>query len=154
MWSPNSSVDFAALPSMPDGQRAIQLLLALHIAHARCVTIVPPAVVQLGLAGLAGALGAICVYPIDLVKTRLQSTAGGGWPTRLVQGHPAAASRRSPREDHQAIRARCGGAGMRRGGQWLPRRLLPGGGDQPSGGGEGAHAAFTGRRAAHIRRGV
>ena len=55
----------------------VQLLLALHIAHARCVTIVPPAVVQLGLAGLAGALGAICVYPIDLVKTRLQSTAGG-----------------------------------------------------------------------------
>lgn len=41
------------------------------------MTIVPPAVVQLGLAGLAGALGAICVYPIDLVKTRLQSTVGG-----------------------------------------------------------------------------
>jgi len=39
--------------------------------------VMPPAVVQLGLAGIAGALGAICVYPIDLVKTRLQSTAGG-----------------------------------------------------------------------------
>jgi solute carrier family 25 aspartate/glutamate transporter 12/13 len=52
-------------------------MLALHVAHARCVTIVPHAVVQLGLAGLAGALGAICVYPIDLVKTRLQSTVGG-----------------------------------------------------------------------------
>ena len=60
------------------GRRAGRLLmLALHVAHARCVTIVPPAVVQLGLAGLAGALGAICVYPIDLVKTRLQSTVGG-----------------------------------------------------------------------------
>ena len=70
-------MDFAALPSKPWSERKIQLLLALHIAHARCVTIVPPAVVQLGLAGLAGALGAICVYPIDLVKTRLQSTAGG-----------------------------------------------------------------------------
>ena len=54
------------------------LVLALNIANAWCATMVPPpAVVQIGLGGLAGALGAMVVYPIDLVKTRLQSTAGG-----------------------------------------------------------------------------
>ena len=54
------------------------LVLVLNIANAWCATMVPPpAVVQLGLGGMAGALGAMVVYPIDLVKTRLQSTAGG-----------------------------------------------------------------------------
>lgn len=53
------------------------LVLALNIANACATVVPPPAVVQLGLGGIAGALGALVVYPIDLVKTRLQSTAGG-----------------------------------------------------------------------------
>ena len=37
---------------------------------------VPPDLVKLGITCAAGATGALCFYPLDLLKTRLQSSTG------------------------------------------------------------------------------
>ena len=60
---------------------AARLRLALLVAAASVsVTFTipppPPALLNLVIAGSAGAAGAICVYPIDTLKTRLQSEDG------------------------------------------------------------------------------
>ena len=49
--------------------------------------LLPPAAIEMAAAGLAGALGATVVYPIDLLKTRLQSTV-------VQYDSPVAAARR------------------------------------------------------------
>lgn len=41
--------------------------------------VLPNVLVNIGIGGVAGAAGALAVYPIDLVKTRLQSSAGAAY---------------------------------------------------------------------------
>ena len=38
--------------------------------------VVPPDLIKLGITCGAGAAGALCFYPLDLLKTRLQSSTG------------------------------------------------------------------------------
>ncbi len=56
--------------------RAVLLVLALAASPA-CAFSLVSAAANLASAGVAGALGAVCVYPLDLVKTRLQASTGG-----------------------------------------------------------------------------
>lgn len=45
-----------------------------------------PLPVKLGVGAVAGALGTSCIFPIDTVKTRLQSAPAGVNPLSVVQG--------------------------------------------------------------------
>ena len=50
--------------------------LLLLLANPALAIVLPPAVVNIACGGIAGAAGAIAVYPIDTLKTRLQSEEG------------------------------------------------------------------------------
>lgn len=55
---------------------SLLLLLSLPSSHPTILASAAPPLLKLSLGGLAGCAGGLVVYPIDLIKTRLQSEAG------------------------------------------------------------------------------
>ena len=68
------AVDLAWCGAVPT--RPAPSLLAALAARLHAMAAAPPALILLALAGIAGACGAMLVYPFDTLKTRLQSEGG------------------------------------------------------------------------------
>lgn len=61
---------------MHNAMWTVVLMAVVLMLMPAVALVVPPAVVSLGIGSVAGAAGAAAVYPLDLIKTRLQSSSG------------------------------------------------------------------------------